>query len=133
MAGVLTAACQRGFGWATTRGVASQSGRRAAPRDTSIAWQSFSLTSDPLNLWNLPMKAFGNRQAKAHLSQLVRNAAKGESGLVTENRMPVAVIGPPSMAANVPGHSVVEELALSDAEAFSKALFGAPYPFEVDF
>ena len=41
------------------------------------------------------MKTLGIRQAKAHLSQLVRDAAEGECSLVTDNGRLVAMIGPP--------------------------------------
>ena len=41
------------------------------------------------------MKTLGIRQTKAHLSQLVRAAAQGECSLITDNRKPVAMIGPP--------------------------------------
>jgi len=93
------------------------------------------------------MKILGIRQAKAHLSQLVRNASKGECSLVTDNRKPVAMIGPPPGKAyeteNSPpgdGHElksspslVDDEKPRSDAAAFRKALFDAPYPLELDF
>jgi antitoxin (DNA-binding transcriptional repressor) of toxin-antitoxin stability system len=79
------------------------------------------------------MKEFGIRQAKTQLPQLVRNAAKGERILVTDNRNPVAMIGPLSTAVNAPEPAVAGDLHLSRAAAFRKALFGAPYPFELDF
>ena len=41
------------------------------------------------------MKTMGIRLAKAKLSKLVRDAAKGECSIVTDNRKPVAMIGPP--------------------------------------
>ena len=41
------------------------------------------------------MKSLGVRQAKAHLSALVRAAASGECSLVTDNGRLVAMIGPP--------------------------------------
>ena len=49
------------------------------------------------------MKEYGIRQAKAHLSQIVRAAADGERSLVTDNRKPVAMIGP------LPDHGVEAE------------------------
>jgi antitoxin (DNA-binding transcriptional repressor) of toxin-antitoxin stability system len=83
------------------------------------------------------MKTMGVRQAKAHLSQLVRDAAKGECCLVTDNRKPAAMIGPP------PPDPVEEKYAsrppaketkpLSDAVEFRKALFGIPFPIDADF
>ena len=41
------------------------------------------------------MKSLGVRQAKAHLSALVRAAASGECSLITDNGKLVAMIGPP--------------------------------------
>ena len=41
------------------------------------------------------MKSLGIRQAKAHLSALVRAASKGECSLVTDNGKLVAMIAPP--------------------------------------
>jgi antitoxin (DNA-binding transcriptional repressor) of toxin-antitoxin stability system len=94
------------------------------------------------------MKILGIRAAKAHLSELVRNAAKGECSLITDNRKPVAMIGPPpgeadKMNTSPPGDDghvadrpsplVAKESPRSDAAAFRKALFGAPYPLELDF
>jgi prevent-host-death family protein len=78
------------------------------------------------------MKTLGIRQAKAHLSQLVRAASTGERSLVTDNRKPVAMIGPPPVAidegdAPHPGES------LSDAAQFRLALLNAPYPLDLDF
>jgi antitoxin (DNA-binding transcriptional repressor) of toxin-antitoxin stability system len=81
------------------------------------------------------MKTLGVRQAKAHLSQLVRDAAKGECSLVTDNRKPVAMIGPPPQdpaAAEVSSSPPIEGTKPpSDAAEFRKALFGIP--FHIDF
>jgi antitoxin (DNA-binding transcriptional repressor) of toxin-antitoxin stability system len=44
------------------------------------------------------MKSLGVRQAKAHLSALVRAATSGECSLVTDNGRLVAMIGPPPQA-----------------------------------
>jgi antitoxin (DNA-binding transcriptional repressor) of toxin-antitoxin stability system len=83
------------------------------------------------------MKTLGIRQAKARLSQLVRDAAKGECSLVTDNRKPVAMIGPPP-----PDPAEAEESSLpsteetkppSDAAEFRKALFGVPFPIDFPF
>ena len=91
------------------------------------------------------MITLGIRQAKARLSELVRNAAKGECSLVTDNRKPVAMIGPaPAHSqeaalleeddeADIPPSPVARESKLSDATAFRDALFGAPFPLDVDF
>jgi antitoxin (DNA-binding transcriptional repressor) of toxin-antitoxin stability system len=83
------------------------------------------------------MKTLGIRLAKAHLSQLVRDAAKGECSLITDNRKPVAMIGPPPqdpVEAEDSSSSPTEEAkAPSDAAEFRKALLGVPFPIEVDF
>ena len=83
------------------------------------------------------MKIMGIREAKAHLSQVVRDAAMGECCLVTDNRKPVAVIGPPPQDPVEAEHSspppTKETRRLSDAAEFRKALFAVPFPIEVDF
>ena len=82
------------------------------------------------------MKTLGIRQAKARLSQLVRAAAAGECSLVTDNRKPVAIIGPPPMKtveAEDSASLAAETKPLSDASAFRKALLSAPHPLELDF
>jgi antitoxin (DNA-binding transcriptional repressor) of toxin-antitoxin stability system len=82
------------------------------------------------------MKSFGIRQAKAHLSQLVRAASNGECSLVTDNRKPVAMIGPPPQASietDGPQQVNEETKPLSDATAFRRALFSAPHPLDLDF
>ena len=83
------------------------------------------------------MKTMGIRQAKAHLSALARAAAKGECCLVTDNREPVAMIGPPPndlVEAKAPSSPAIEEIrSPSDAAEFRKALFSAPFPFELNF
>ena len=82
------------------------------------------------------MKIFGIRQAKAHLSQIVRAAAAGECSLLTDNRKPVAMIGPPPVASNEAEDSPPQtepREPLSDAAAFRKALLGAPFPIQLDF
>jgi antitoxin (DNA-binding transcriptional repressor) of toxin-antitoxin stability system len=104
--------------------------------------RSFQVLFEPRSS---PIKIFGIRQAKSHLSELVRNAAKGECSLVTDNRKPVAMIGPPPNdvhdrqallndeddGAETRSPPVSKEL--SDAAGFRKALFGAPHPLELDF
>jgi prevent-host-death family protein len=52
------------------------------------------------------MKSFGIRQAKAHLSELARAAAAGESTLITDYGKPIAMISP-----------LVEEAAHAEAPA----------------
>jgi antitoxin (DNA-binding transcriptional repressor) of toxin-antitoxin stability system len=83
------------------------------------------------------MKTIGIRQAKTHLSALVRDAAKGECCLVTDNREPVAMIGPPPQKLadpEMPSLPAIEEIRPpSDATAFRKALFGVPFPIELNF
>ena len=83
------------------------------------------------------MKTLGIRQAKAHLSQLVRDAAKGEYSLITDNRKPVAMIGPPPEdPVEAEGSSPVlteESKPLSDAAAFRRALLGVPSSIELNF
>lgn len=83
------------------------------------------------------MKSLGIRQTKAHLSKLVRAAAKGERSLITDNRKPVAMIGPPPqdpVEAEDPSPAPIEKAkALSGAAAFRKALLGVPSPMELDF
>jgi antitoxin (DNA-binding transcriptional repressor) of toxin-antitoxin stability system len=83
------------------------------------------------------MKSLGIRQAKAHLSELVRDAAQGECSLVTDNRKPVAMIGPPPqdpVEAEAPSLPLTEETKPpSDAAQFRKALFGVPFPIDFPF
>jgi antitoxin (DNA-binding transcriptional repressor) of toxin-antitoxin stability system len=83
------------------------------------------------------MKSLGVRQAKAHLSALVRGAASGECSLITDNGKLVAMIGPPPQdAAEAEDSSPTpneEAKAPSDAAEFRKALLGVPFPIEVDF
>jgi len=68
------------------------------------------------------MKKFGIRQAKAHLSQLVRAAAAGECSLVTDNRKPVAMIGPPPVDS-------VEAEALPPPADYGMHTFRSVHPF----
>ena len=83
------------------------------------------------------MKSLGIRQAKARLSALVRAAAEGECSLVTDNRKPVAMIGPlpqDSLEAEGPSRASTEGTKpISDAAEFRKALFGVPSPIELNF
>jgi antitoxin (DNA-binding transcriptional repressor) of toxin-antitoxin stability system len=83
------------------------------------------------------MKTLGIRQAKAHLSALVRAAANGECSLVTDNGKLVAMIGPPPQDPVETEDSsptpTEETTAISNAAEFRKALFGVPFPIEVDF
>lgn len=79
---------------------------------------------------------FGIRQAKAHLSQLVRAAAKGETSIVTDNRSPVAMIGPLhfiSPQSEAPPLITPQQNPPSEAKAFRRALFDAPFPLDLDF
>jgi antitoxin (DNA-binding transcriptional repressor) of toxin-antitoxin stability system len=83
------------------------------------------------------MKTMGIRQAKAHLSALVRDAAKGECSLITDNRKVVAMIGPPPqdpIEAEVSSSPPIEETKPpSDAAQFRETLFGVPFPIEFLF
>ena len=83
------------------------------------------------------MKSLGVRQAKAHLSALVRVAASGECSLITDNGKLVAMIGPPphdaAEAEDSSSSSTEESKAPSDAVEFRKALLGVPSPLELDF
>jgi antitoxin (DNA-binding transcriptional repressor) of toxin-antitoxin stability system len=83
------------------------------------------------------MKSLGVRQAKAHLSALVRAATSGECSLVTDNGRLVAMIGPPPQAlveAEDSSPAPTEETTpLSDAARFRTALLGVPFPLELDF
>jgi antitoxin (DNA-binding transcriptional repressor) of toxin-antitoxin stability system len=40
------------------------------------------------------LKKYGMRQAKAHLSEIARDAAAGVCTIITDNRNPVAMVGP---------------------------------------
>ena len=83
------------------------------------------------------MKSLGVRQAKAHLSALVRAAASGECSLVTDNGRLVAMIGPPPQdpldAEDLSRAPNEEAKPLSDADKFRQALLGVPFPLELDF
>jgi antitoxin (DNA-binding transcriptional repressor) of toxin-antitoxin stability system len=83
------------------------------------------------------MKSLGVRQAKAHLSALVRAATSGECSLVTDNGRLVAMIGPPPQASAEPEDRspapTEETTPLSDAARFRAALLGVPFPLELDF
>jgi antitoxin (DNA-binding transcriptional repressor) of toxin-antitoxin stability system len=84
------------------------------------------------------MKSLGIRQAKARLSALVRAAAEGECSLVTDNRKPVAMIGPPPQdpfdAEDLsPAPTEGTKPLLSDAAEFRQALLDVPFPLELDF
>jgi antitoxin (DNA-binding transcriptional repressor) of toxin-antitoxin stability system len=83
------------------------------------------------------MKYLGVRQAKSHLSALVRAAASGECSLVTDNGRLVAMIGPPPHdPLDAEDHSPApneETKPLSDAAKFRQALLGVPFPLELDF
>ena len=83
------------------------------------------------------MKSLGVRQAKAHLSALVRAAASGECSLVTDNGRLVAMIGPPPQdpldAEDLSPAPNEETKPLSDAGKFRQALLGIPSPIELNF
>jgi antitoxin (DNA-binding transcriptional repressor) of toxin-antitoxin stability system len=82
------------------------------------------------------LKKYGMRQAKAHLSEIARDAAAGVCTIITDNRNPVAMVGP--LPADEAETEIARQLievtkSLSDAAAFRKALLGAPFPLELDF
>ena len=83
------------------------------------------------------MKSLGVRQAKAHLSALVRAAASGECSLVTDNGKLVAMIGPPPQdpeeAKDCSSLPTKEAKSHSDAAEFRKALLGVPFAIELNF
>lgn len=82
------------------------------------------------------MKRIGIRQAKAHLSQLVRAAAAGECIIVTDNKKPVAMIGPrleDPDEPEAPPKLTQDAKPPSDSMAFREALLSAPFPLELDF
>jgi antitoxin (DNA-binding transcriptional repressor) of toxin-antitoxin stability system len=83
------------------------------------------------------MKTMGIRQAKAKLSELVRDAAKGECSIVTDSRKPVAMIGPPPhdlVETKAPSSIPIEDAEpLSDPAAFREALFSVPFLIEFPF
>jgi antitoxin (DNA-binding transcriptional repressor) of toxin-antitoxin stability system len=93
------------------------------------------------------MNRYGIRQAKAHLSELARDATKGVCTVITDNRKPVAMIVPPPSDSDGPENlasadgdgpqgpssSVAAEPSSSSAAAFRKAFLGAPFPVGLDF
>jgi antitoxin (DNA-binding transcriptional repressor) of toxin-antitoxin stability system len=82
------------------------------------------------------MKSVGIRHAKAHLSELARAAAAGESTLITDYGKPIAMISPlveEAVRAEA-SSSPIDELEPSTAAAeFRHALIDAPHPLELDF
>jgi antitoxin (DNA-binding transcriptional repressor) of toxin-antitoxin stability system len=82
------------------------------------------------------MKSLGVRQAKAHLSALVRAAASGECSLVTDNGRLVAMIGPAPQdpaEAHDPSPAPTEKTKpFFEGAKFHKALLGVPFPLELD-
>jgi prevent-host-death family protein len=82
------------------------------------------------------MKSFGIRQAKAHLSQLARAAAAGESILITDYGKPIAMISPlveEAVHAEASSAPIGAPKPSTDAAAFRRAFFEAPHPLELDF
>ena len=80
------------------------------------------------------MNSYGIRQAKAHLSELVRNAAGGTWSVVTDNGKPVAMIGPlPEEDAANPASTPKPSPTPSDAAAFRLALLSLPHALDLDF
>jgi antitoxin (DNA-binding transcriptional repressor) of toxin-antitoxin stability system len=82
------------------------------------------------------MQRLAIRQAKAHLSALVRAATNGECSLVTDNGRLVAMVGPPPqdpIESEDSSSPTEESKPLSDGAEFRKALFGVPSPIELNF
>ncbi len=72
------------------------------------------------------MNTVGIREAKAHLSALVRAAAEGELTLITDHGKPMAVIGPADNRDSAPAEP-------SEPRRFRRALLAVPYEVNVDF
>ncbi len=82
------------------------------------------------------MKSFGIRQAKAHLSELARAAAEGESSLITDYGKPIAMVSPlveEAAHAEASSAPIEDPKPSTDAAAFRRALFEAPHALELDF
>jgi len=73
------------------------------------------------------MKSVGIREAKAHLPELARAAARGEPTLITHHGEPTAVLV--SAEEWKAAHAAVG----SDAAGFKQALLACPGHLEVDF
>ncbi len=73
------------------------------------------------------MKSIGIREAKAHLSRLVRAAANGEPTLITDYGKPIAVIS------SVEERKAAPTAVFSDAAKFKQVLLACPDHFEIDF
>ena len=75
------------------------------------------------------MKEYGIRNAKARLSEIARAAAAGECSLITDNRKPVALIGPPpgdDMETEILSQPVEPTRSTSDAAAPTNVLARVP-------
>lgn len=82
------------------------------------------------------MKKYGIRIAEPRLSVTARAAEASERSILTDDRKSVAITAPPPAAvagAKFLLEPIKETKPLSDAEAFRQALFGAPYPLELEF
>jgi prevent-host-death family protein len=72
------------------------------------------------------MKSVGIREAKAHFSQLVRAAAKGERIIITDFGKPLAVI------TSIEEGTASRADGSSDASKFKEALLALPHPLDID-
>jgi antitoxin (DNA-binding transcriptional repressor) of toxin-antitoxin stability system len=71
------------------------------------------------------MKSVGIREAKARLSELARDAAKGEVTMLTDYGKPIATIAPIEQT--------IKEERGSDAGEFREALLSLPYHLDLGF
>src|SRR5271154_1558054 len=101
-------AAARGAG-GTKRGLASQPGR---------------FVLEGIRYGELPMRSVGIRTAKARLSELARDAAKGEVTILTDYGKPIAMISSIEPTKAEGG---------SDAGEFREALLSLPYPLDLGF
>ena len=73
------------------------------------------------------MKSVGIREAKAHFSELVRAAAKGERIIITDFGKPLAMI------TSIEERSGSHANGSSDASKFKEALLAIPHNIDVSF
>ena len=71
------------------------------------------------------MRSVGIRVAKARLSELARDAAKGEVTILTDYGKPIAMISPIDQATKAESRS--------DAGEFRKGLLSLPYHMDLGF
>jgi antitoxin (DNA-binding transcriptional repressor) of toxin-antitoxin stability system len=71
------------------------------------------------------MRSVGIRVAKARLSELARDATKGEATILTDYGKPIAMISPIEQ--------VIKAKSRSDAGEFREALLSLPYHLDLGF